>query len=43
MTGDIPGPDHDRVREACESGDDPTSCDMLHLGFKFPAEMAEAK
>lgn len=37
MTGDIPGPDHHRVRDACKSGNDPMACDMLHLGYKFPA------
>ncbi|CAN0061991.1 unnamed protein product [Pylaiella littoralis] len=35
--GEIPDRDHSRVEEACYSGNDSTSCEMVRLGFKIPA------
>lgn len=36
LTGDIPLYDHGRVKEACQSGEDPMACEMVQLGYKFP-------
>ena len=38
LTGDIPLYDHERVEEACQSGEDPTACEMVRLGYRFPIE-----
>lgn len=36
LTGGIPLFDHKRVKEACQSGEDPMACEMVELGFVFP-------
>ena len=36
LTGGIPLFDHKRVKEACQSGEDPMACEMVELGFEFP-------
>ena len=41
LTGKIPFFDHGRVKEACESGEDPMACEMVRLGYKFPTEGLE--
>ncbi|CAM9889994.1 unnamed protein product [Scytosiphon promiscuus] len=38
LTRDIPKYDHRLVEEACESGKDPVSCEMMDAGFTFPVE-----
>lgn len=38
LTREIPLYDHRLVEEACESGRDPTSCEMMEAGFTFPVE-----
>lgn len=37
LTGAIAEYDYRHVKEACESGGDPMSCEIIRLGFKLPA------
>lgn len=36
LTGNIAVYDYRHVRDACESGEDPMSCEMVRLGFRLP-------
>lgn len=39
LDGSIPEADHKRVEALCKSNtDNPMTCDMVHLGFKFPVD-----